>query len=117
MLIQQLSNNYSVCAQPTPTDLASLSSMGFVTLICNRVEGEEPGMPSLSVMRQAAEQAGLSFHCIPMSGPFCSEDQYQSLQQIMAASNGPVLAYCRSGKRSALLWQSMSNLSNQQKRA
>ncbi|MBT8065947.1 MAG: TIGR01244 family phosphatase, partial [Gammaproteobacteria bacterium] len=26
-------------------------------------------------------------------------------QEIVAASSGPVLAYCRSGQRSSVLWQ------------
>ena len=41
---------------------------------------------------------------IPVSGAGFSAPQIDALAEARAGAGGPVLAYCRSGMRSALLW-------------
>ncbi len=105
MSFQQLSPGYAVSAQLSPFDLARLKEQGVTTLVCNRPDGEEPGQPSQQIMRHAAQAAGIAFYSIPMAGPVCTQQQTRNLAEIMANSPGLVLGYCRSGRRSALLWQ------------
>ena len=52
----------------------------------------------------ATRAAGMDYLAIPIGSAGFSEPQVEKLQEALAASQGPVLGYCRSGTRSTLLW-------------
>jgi len=105
MNITQVSNDYAVSPQLTSADIDTLKDMGFTTVICNRPDNEEAGQPTAAEIAAACETAGLSFHSIPVSGMPIPADDIAKHRQVVDASNGPVLAYCRSGQRSTIIWQ------------
>jgi len=55
-------------------------------------------------MKAAADAAGLGYAAIPITHAGFSEDQVVAMGQALAAAPGPVLAFCRSGTRSTLIW-------------
>jgi sulfide:quinone oxidoreductase len=105
MRIVQLSDNYSVTMQIDPDDVESFAQDGFKTIICNRPDGEEFGQPTSASVREACEKHGIAFHMIPMRGSAVSPDMLQQFLDVIRNADGPVLGYCRSGTRSAILWQ------------
>lgn len=105
MRIVQISDNYFVTMQIDPDDVESFAQEGFTTIICNRPDGEDMGQPTSASVREACERHGIAFHMIPMQGSAVSPETLRQFQEAMQNADGPVLGYCRTGTRSAILWQ------------
>jgi sulfide:quinone oxidoreductase len=86
-----------------PEDLAGLAAQGVAAVICNRPDGEEPGQPPLDDMRRAAQEEGLAFHHIPVAGGLFPPAAVAAFGAIRRGTHGKVLAYCRTGTRTASL--------------
>lgn len=103
MDIKTLTDQISVSGQIGKGDLSEIADAGFTAVINNRPDGEMFGQPSGAVIEAAAQSAGLSYTSIPISGP-PGEDAIEAFAAALEAANGPVLAYCRSGTRSTMVW-------------
>ena len=101
----QIAENYAVAAQINANEVTELAHAGFTTIICNRPDNEEPGQPSADDIAEACKAAGMGFHHIPVTAVPIPEDDVAAHRQIVEESAGPVLAYCRSGQRSAVIYQ------------
>lgn len=104
MDIRQITDTYAVSPQIEPADCAALAEAGFRSVICNRPDGENPPALHAAALREAAEAAGLTFIENPMSGMALSPEIVACQAEALAAADGPVLAYCRSGTRSTVIW-------------
>lgn len=99
----KVTDRFSVSPQITLADVASAAEQGFVLLINNRPDGEDPSQPSSAQMQAAAEAAGLGYVHIPVvGGP--TPDQVEQVRQAIDQTDGPVLGFCRSGTRSIVTW-------------
>ena len=105
MNISRIADNYAVAAQILPDELDEIAAAGFRAVICNRPDGEEPGQPTVGAISAECERVGISFHHIPVSGMPIPDEAIQEQRRIINECDGPVLGYCRSGQRSALIWQ------------
>ncbi len=94
----------SVASQVALDDVPGAVQAGFRTLISNRPDGEEPGQLSAAAMRHAALAAGLDFIHIPVVPGKIGESDISAFAAALEAAHGPVLAFCRTGTRSASLW-------------
>ena len=101
---RRLTDRVSASPQITPEDVREAAAKGFATIVNNRPDGEEPGQPEGVEIEAAAREAGLAYHAIPISGGQFGEEQVRAMQEALSSSKGPVLAFCRSGTRSTLLW-------------
>ena len=101
--LRRVTDDFAVAPQIGPEDFAALRKQGFGLVINNRPDGEEPGQPSSVQMQAAAELAGLNYRAIPVAGGF-AQAQVQTMAKALSSAEGPVLAFCRSGTRSTLLW-------------
>lgn len=98
-----------VAGQLTPADMKAVADAGFTAVVNNRPDGEAMfGQPRTADIRAAAEAAGLKFLDLPFSGPRASPDQVRALADLLADGEDRVVAYCKSGMRSALLWGAAS---------
>jgi sulfide:quinone oxidoreductase len=105
MHLSRLTEIYAVAEQIQPADVAAIAAQGFVAVICNRPDDEEPGQPQVNEIAAACEKVGISFHHIPVSSMPIPEEAVQEHHGIIDSSSGPVLGYCRSGQRSMIIWQ------------
>ena len=103
MELKVIDETLSVAAQMQTEELAVLAEQGFVAVICNRPDGEEPGQPPLDAMRAAAQDAGLAFHHLPVSGGLFPPAAIAAFGAVRRGTHGKVLAYCRTGTRAATL--------------
>ncbi len=103
-MIRVVNETVSVAPQITPEQVAALADDGYVMVINNRPDGEEPGQPSGDAIRAAAEAAGLKYAAIPVTHAGFSHPQLDAMAQALVGAEGRVLAYCRSGTRSCNLW-------------
>lgn len=104
MEIRHISPNYAVAPQIEPSDMAALAAQGFGTVICNRPDSENPPNLRVPAMQAAAEAAGLTFVVNPVTHQGLNMDMAHLQRQSIDASDKPVLAYCASGTRSAIVW-------------
>jgi len=105
MTIYRLSENCAVSSQIQPGDVAALAADGFTTIICNRPDGEDLGQPTIAAVAAECEAHGVAFHNIPIARSGLTVEMVENFRNAVAASTGHVLAYCRSGQRSSVIWQ------------
>jgi uncharacterized protein (TIGR01244 family) len=98
--MRQLDSTTFVSGQIAPEEIAAL---GVTTIVNNRPDGEEPGQPASDAIAAAAKAAGIDYRHIPVAGGI-SQPQVAEMADALAGAEGPVLAFCRSGTRSAYLW-------------
>lgn len=99
-----LSESVSVAGQISPADLQAIAEAGFKSIVCNRPDGESPGQFSSQDIATAARQAGLTMAYLPVVTGRVSPQDGREFGELLNQLPGPVLAYCRSGMRSATLW-------------
>jgi uncharacterized protein (TIGR01244 family) len=100
-MIRQLGDRTLVSAQIAPEEVARLTDHGVTMLVNNRPDGEEPDQPRASDIEAAAEQAGIAYRFVPIIrgiGPADVEAMQEALREM---GDGKLLAFCRSGTRSA----------------
>ncbi len=103
-MIRQINESISVAPQIAVEQVADIAAAGFKTIVNNRPDDEDAGQPSGDAIRTAAEAAGLKYVSIPVTHSGFSHPQIDAMTQALTDSDGPVLAYCRSGTRSCNLW-------------
>ncbi len=101
---RQLDEQIMASPQISLADLASARALGVRLVINNRPEGESDDQTPGDVIEQAARAAGMDYLAIPITHSGFSHGQVAAMAEALAANEGPILAYCRSGTRSTLLW-------------
>jgi uncharacterized protein (TIGR01244 family) len=98
----QLDDQILVSGQVAPEDVAGLAAEGITVIVNNRPDDEDQGQPAGSDIEAAAERAGIEYHFVPIARGIGPADIQAMQQAIAAAGDGKLLAFCRSGTRSAL---------------
>lgn len=101
---RRLSESVWASPQISLADVAEAGGAGVALIINNRPENESADQTPGAAIAAAAEQAGMAYLAIPITHAGFSREQVHAMQQALAATEGRVLAYCRSGTRSTLLW-------------
>ncbi|EGD04923.1 hypothetical protein B1M_09032, partial [Burkholderia sp. TJI49] len=104
MSIHKLTDTLSVSPQIKAADLPALHAAGVRAIICNRPDGEGADQPTVAEIRAAAAPLGIEVHYLPVDTGKVTDDQAAQFDALVASLDGPVLAYCRTGTRSATLW-------------
>ncbi|WP_345816687.1 TIGR01244 family sulfur transferase (plasmid) [Paraburkholderia sp. PREW-6R] len=101
---KELAPNLSVSSQLSLADIGEAKARGFLSVIVNRPDAEQPGQPTIAEMREAARAVGLGFAAIPVLPGKATADDASKFSSALETLNGPVIAYCRTGVRAATLW-------------
>jgi uncharacterized protein (TIGR01244 family) len=100
---RRVTESLSVSPQVDPAEMARAAAEGFVLVINNRPDGEDPSQPSSAAVEAAARAAGMDYLHVPVrGGP--TPDQVEAVRVAIESADGPVLAFCRSGTRSIVTW-------------
>ncbi|MEO1746462.1 MAG: TIGR01244 family sulfur transferase [Pseudomonadota bacterium] len=102
---RKVDTDFAVAGQILPDQVAMIASAGFKTIICNRPDGEEPNQPGYQLIADAAKEAGLDFHYIPVVREGMTYENVDATKAALAEAQEPIFAYCRSGARSTQLYQ------------
>jgi uncharacterized protein (TIGR01244 family) len=102
--LKRINEHVSVSPQISPDDVAAIKAAGFVAIVNNRPDGESPDQPPSAVIEQAAHDAGLAYHHIPLGREGVTPQMVEETKSVLEGSAGPVFCYCRSGTRSTTLW-------------
>jgi sulfide:quinone oxidoreductase len=101
---------FAVTGQIRPADIPGVTAAGFRSLVNNRPDGEDLNQPGDGEIKAAAEAAGLAYRSVQFAGnppPGAVAAMAETLEEAPA----PVLAYCRSGRRSIMAWAMAQALS------
>ena len=98
-----LTPQISVSPQISLADVAAAKAMGFGHIVNNRPDGEAPGQPAGEEIEAAAHAAGMGYTAIPVDHSGFSAEQVAAMSACLVSAK-PILAYCRSGTRSTMLW-------------
>ncbi|WP_306131612.1 bifunctional protein tyrosine phosphatase family protein/NAD(P)/FAD-dependent oxidoreductase [Roseivivax marinus] len=104
MDIRKIDDRLSVSPQITADDVTALAAEGYRAIICNRPDGEGSDQPSFEEIERAAHENGMEARYIPVTSGMVEDGHARAFDAALRELPGPVLAYCRSGTRSATLW-------------
>lgn len=99
-----LTSTIAVAGQISLTQVVEIAAAGFRVLVNNRPDGEDPGQPSSAQIEAAAVAAGLEYYHLPVTAMNFPGLDPVKMAQLFDDESKPVLAFCRSGTRSANLW-------------
>lgn len=105
-MFRPLTETVLVSPQIGVEDVARAKEMGVSFILNNRPEGEAPDQTSGEDIAKAAAAAGIGYATIPVNHSGFAPWQLDGMDEALAATadGGKLLAYCRSGTRSTLLW-------------
>jgi uncharacterized protein (TIGR01244 family) len=104
--IAQIAPDVCVAGQLGPEAMAEVARMGFRSVVNNRPDFEGgPGQPTNAQIEAAARAAGLEYRFLPVASGYQSPEEIAAFAALAAELPRPLLLFCRSGARSARLYQ------------
>jgi uncharacterized protein (TIGR01244 family) len=103
-MFKMLDEKVMVSAQLSLANIAEAKAQGVKLILNNRPDGEAPDEPQGAEIEAAARAAGMDYLAIPVGQGGFGQPQLDAMAMALETADGPVLAYCRSGTRSTLLW-------------
>ena len=103
-MLRKLDEKTMVSGQILPGDIPGLAQAGVTLIVNNRPDGEDADQPPSAAIEQAARDAGLEYRHVPIRRGIGPADVELMQDAMRDCANGKLLAFCRSGHRSALAW-------------
>ena len=104
-MFRKLTDTFFAAPQISVDDVTAAQQQGVTMIINNRPDGEEPDAPQSAEIEAAAKAAGIAYAAISVTHAGYSYPQIDAMiGALEQAGDGKVLAYCRSGTRSTMLW-------------
>ena len=104
-MFRKLTDSVYASPQIGVDEVAEAKALGVALIVNNRPEGESGDQTPGEAIAAAAQAAGIDYVAIPVTHAGFSEPQVVAMRAALnRAGDSPVLAYCRSGTRSTLLW-------------
>jgi sulfide:quinone oxidoreductase len=104
MDIRKITEELSVAPQIAAAEVPAIAAAGFRAVICNRPDGEQTDQPCCGDIEAAVKAHGLAWRSQPVQSGGVTFADAQEFGALLAELPKPVLAYCRSGTRCAVLW-------------
>ncbi len=103
-MFRQLTDRVFASPQIGLAEVAEAAASGIGLIINNRPDGESDDQVPGEEIAAAARAAGIGYVAIPVTHAGFSQPQIAAMRAALDGTDGKVLAYCRSGTRSTLLW-------------
>lgn len=105
-MFRQLTDTVLVSPQISVEDVARAKAAGVTFILNNRPEGESPDQTAGDAIEAAARDAGIGYAAVPINHSGFAPWQLDGMDAALGevTEGGRLLAYCRSGTRSTLLW-------------
>jgi uncharacterized protein (TIGR01244 family) len=104
-MFRKINDKTYASPQITVAEVAEAAALGIKLIVNNRPEDESDDQTPGDEIAAAARAAGIEYVAIPVTHAGFSAWQVEAMRKALdAAGDAPVLAYCRSGTRSTLLW-------------
>jgi uncharacterized protein (TIGR01244 family) len=107
--ITYLTPRFAVSGALRPQDFPEVATCGFKSILSNLPDGESAQYPSAAAEAKLAAQAAIGFRHVPtIKSEVFSDQVVEGTTQALSELQGPVLAHCASGLRSAIVWAAAS---------
>jgi uncharacterized protein (TIGR01244 family) len=103
-MFRKLTDRVFVAPQIDTDAITAAKALGVTLVINNRPDDESFDQTSGGDIEAAARAAGIEYVAIPVTHAGFAEWQVTAMADALEKAHGNVLAYCRSGTRSTLLW-------------
>ncbi|WRH76647.1 MAG: TIGR01244 family sulfur transferase [Sphingobium sp.] len=103
-MFRKITDGIYASPQITADQIAEATALGIKLIVNNRPDGEGDDQTPGEEIEAAARAAGMDYVAIPVTHSGFSEPQVKAMADALDTAQGGVLAYCRSGTRSTLLW-------------
>jgi uncharacterized protein (TIGR01244 family) len=103
-MFRKLTDRIFVAPQIDTDAITAAKDMGVTLVINNRPEDESADQTPGPDIEAAAKEAGMDYIAIPVTHAGFAEWQVTAMAEALDKVDGKILAYCRSGTRSTLLW-------------
>lgn len=103
-MFRKVTDSLFVSPQIGLAEVDAAKELGVRLIVNNRPEAESADQTPGDEIEAAARAQGIDYVAIPVTHAGFSQGQVQAMVEALARAQGPVLAYCRSGTRSTLLW-------------
>jgi sulfide:quinone oxidoreductase len=104
MNIKYLTPDLSVSTQITAAEVYDIAAQGFMSVICNRPDGEKAEQPAFDDIAQAGNSLGLRVAHLPVNPKTITDAEVDAFAAIVEKMPKPILAYCGTGTRATILW-------------
>ncbi|EPX79549.1 bifunctional protein tyrosine phosphatase family protein/NAD(P)/FAD-dependent oxidoreductase [Salipiger mucosus] len=104
MEFRTITEDIAVSPQIAAGDIPAIAAAGYRAIICNRPDGEGADQPNVEEIEAAARAEGLELRYLPVVSGKVADEDATAFGRALRELPGPVLAYCRTGTRSATLW-------------
>lgn len=99
----QVGSKYWVSPQISIDQISQAKGFDINVIVCNRPDGETPDQIPHTAIQDACAENDIEFVFLPMQGPNFTDDYVAKVKQLVA-DDKKVLAYCRTGNRSSVLY-------------
>jgi sulfide:quinone oxidoreductase len=103
--IAYITPSFAVTGALQPADFPEAAARGFKSILSNLPDGESSAYPTAAQEAVLAADAGLGFRHVPVvKSEAFSDAVVEGVAGALDQLEGPVLAHCASGLRSAIVW-------------
>ena len=102
--LMELAPGIAAAAALIAADIEALAASGVKTIINNRPDGEDPGQLPADEARRLCAAHGVAYHHIPFVGATLTRADIDAFDAVLKSESQPVVAHCRSGTRSTMIW-------------
>jgi uncharacterized protein (TIGR01244 family) len=102
--LMELAPGLTATGALTADHIEALAASGVKTIINNRPDDEDPGQFPAGEARRLAEARGMTYIHIPMTAATLQSGDIDAMDAAVKNSTQPIVAHCRSGTRTTLLW-------------
>lgn len=107
--IVYLTPDFAITGDLAPADFAAAASLGFKAILNNRPDGEEEYQLTGATEAELAWRAGLKYRFLPLDKhELFTDPVVEGMIHTIGELDGPILAHCKSGLRSAIVWAAAS---------
>jgi uncharacterized protein (TIGR01244 family) len=102
--LMQLAPGLTAAGGLSADNLEALAASGVKTIINNRPDNEDPGQLPADEARALCAAHGIAYHHIPFVAATLTKADIDAFEKVLASEKQPMVAHCRSGTRSTMIW-------------
>jgi uncharacterized protein (TIGR01244 family) len=102
--LMELAPGLTAAGALSADNIEALAASGVKTIVNNRPDGEDPGQLAADEARALCAAHGIAYHHIPFVAATLTKADIDAFDKVLASEPPPMVAHCRSGTRSTMIW-------------
>lgn len=102
--LMELAPGVTAAGALTRDNIEALAAAGTKIIVNNRPDGEDPGQLTADEARRLCAALGIAYHHIPFVAATLTRADIDAFASVLKGAAGPLVAHCRSGTRSTMIW-------------